>query len=439
MLRTLSEELIKVVKKIKGAPLIDEKTLKEVIRDIQRALLKADVSVDLVFKISENIKDRVLSAEIPPGFSKRDVLLKAVYEELISLLGGESIPEVLPPKDKAYTIMLVGLQGSGKTTSAAKLAWFYSNKGYKVGLICADTYRPAAFTQLKQLAEKINIPVWFQENKDPVEIAVNGVEYFKSKKYNLIIIDTAGRHKQEEALLNEMEAMFEKIKPDEVMFVIDATIGKQAKKQAKAFKKKVPISSIFITKLDGSAKGGGALAAVASTGAIIKFIGVGEKIDEIEVFNPPRFVSRLLGLGDLEALIERFKRHEELIKLQEKIMRTGKLTLYDMKIQLKNLQKMGSLSKLLSFIPGEMQLTIDTEGLDKNKIKKWVAILDSMTKEELLNPSILNSSRIRRISRGAGVTPRDVKELLKSYELAKRYIKQLSRKRTRLSKLGRPW
>jgi len=439
MLQTLSKELIKVVKKIKGAPLIDEKTLKEVIRDIQRALLKADVSVDLVFKISENIKDRVLSAEIPPGFSKRDVLLKAVYEELISLLGGESIPEILPPKDKTYIIMLVGLQGSGKTTSAAKLAWFYSNKGYKVGLICADTYRPAAFTQLKQLAEKINVPVWFQENKDPVEIAVNGVEYFKSKKYNLIIIDTAGRHKQEEALLNEMEAMFEKIKPDEVMFVIDATIGKQAKKQAEAFKKKVPISSIFITKLDGSAKGGGALAAVASTGAIIKFIGVGEKIDEIEVFNPPRFVSRLLGLGDLEALIERFKRHEELIKLQEKIMRTGKLTLYDMKIQLKNLQKMGSLSKLLSFIPGGMQLTIDTEGLDKNKIKKWVAILDSMTKEELLNPSILNSSRIRRISRGAGVTPRDVKELLKSYELAKRYIKQLSRKRTRLSKLGRPW
>lgn len=439
MIRVLSEELIKVIKKIRGAPLIDEKTLREVIRDIQRALLKADVSVDLVFKISENIKSRVLNAEIPPGFSKRDVLLKAVYEELISLLGGEKVPEILPPKDKNYVIMLIGLQGSGKTTSAAKLAWFYLNKGYKVGLICADTYRPAAFTQLKQLTEKINVPVWFQENKDPVEIAVEGVKYFKSKKYNLIIIDTAGRHKQEEALLDEMETMFEKVKPDEVMFVIDATIGKQARKQAEAFKKRVPISSIFITKLDGSAKGGGALAAVASTGAIIKFIGVGEKIDEIEVFNPPRFVSRLLGLGDLDALIERFKRHEELIKLQEKIMRTGKLTLYDMKIQLKNLRKMGSLSKLLSFIPGGPQLTIDAEELDKDKIKKWIAILDSMTKEELFSPSILNSSRIKRISRGAGVTPRDVKELLKSYELAKKYIKQLSRKRSRLSKIGKLW
>ncbi|RLE81841.1 MAG: signal recognition particle protein [Thermoprotei archaeon] len=439
MIKGLADELIRIIKKIKGAPLIDEKTLREVIRDIQRALLKADVSVDLVLKITENIKARVLTAEVPPGFTKRDVLLKVVYDELVSLLGGEKIPQITIPRGTSYTIMLVGLQGSGKTTSAAKLAWFYKNRGYKTALVCADTYRPAAYIQLKQLVEKYDIPVWFEKDKSAVQIAYDGVKHFKSEKYNIIIIDTAGRHKEEEGLLKEMEVMFKKIRPDEVMFVIDATIGKQAGKQAAAFQKRVPISSIFLTKLDGSAKGGGALAAIVATGAIIKFIGTGEKIEEIEVFNPPRFINRLLGLGDLEALIERFKKHEELMKLQERILKTGKLTLYDMKIQLKSLRKMGSLGKLLSLIPGGTQLPLAAAEVNDEKIKKWIAILDSMTLEELLNPSIINSSRIRRISRGAGVSPRDVKDLLKSYEVAKRYIKQLSRKRAHLMKLSRLW
>jgi len=439
MIKGLADELIRIIQKIKGAPLIDEKTLREVIRDIQRALLKADVSVDLVLKITENIKARVLTAEVPPGFTKRDVLLKVVYDELVSLLGGEKIPQITIPRGTSYTIMLVGLQGSGKTTSAAKLAWFYKNRGYKTALVCADTYRPAAYIQLKQLVEKYDIPVWFEKDKSAVQIAYDGVKHFKSEKYNIIIIDTAGRHKEEEGLLKEMEVMFKKIRPDEVMFVIDATIGKQAGKQAAAFQKRVPISSIFLTKLDGSAKGGGALAAIVATGAIIKFIGTGEKIEEIEVFNPPRFINRLLGLGDLEALIERFKKHEELMKLQERILKTGKLTLYDMKIQLKSLRKMGSLGKLLSLIPGGTQLPLAAAEVNDEKIKKWIAILDSMTLEELLNPSIINSSRIRRISRGAGVSPRDVKDLLKSYEVAKRYIKQLSRKRAHLMKLSRLW
>ncbi|RLF10962.1 MAG: signal recognition particle protein Srp19, partial [Thermoprotei archaeon] len=376
MIKGLADELIRIIKKIKGAPLIDEKTLREVIRDIQRALLKADVSVDLVLKITENIKARVLTAEVPPGFTKRDVLLKVVYDELVSLLGGEKIPQITIPRGTSYTIMLVGLQGSGKTTSAAKLAWFYKNRGYKTALVCADTYRPAAYIQLKQLVEKYDIPVWFEKDKSAVQIAYDGVKHFKSEKYNIIIIDTAGRHKEEEGLLKEMEVMFKKIRPDEVMFVIDATIGKQAGKQAAAFQKRVPISSIFLTKLDGSAKGGGALAAIVATGAIIKFIGTGEKIEEIEVFNPPRFINRLLGLGDLEALIERFKKHEELMKLQERILKTGKLTLYDMKIQLKSLRKMGSLGKLLSLIPGGTQLPLAAAEVNDEKIKKWIAILD---------------------------------------------------------------
>ncbi|HDI75482.1 MAG TPA: signal recognition particle protein Srp19, partial [Thermoprotei archaeon] len=226
MIKGLADELIRIIKKIKGAPLIDEKTLREVIRDIQRALLKADVSVDLVLKITENIKARVLTAEVPPGFTKRDVLLKVVYDELVSLLGGEKIPQITIPRGTSYTIMLVGLQGSGKTTSAAKLAWFYKNRGYKTALVCADTYRPAAYIQLKQLVEKYDIPVWFEKDKSAVQIAYDGVKHFKSEKYNIIIIDTAGRHKEEEGLLKEMEVMFKKIRPDEVMFVIDATIGK---------------------------------------------------------------------------------------------------------------------------------------------------------------------------------------------------------------------
>lgn len=425
--KTLREALNKVIK----APLIDEKTIKNFIRDVQRALLQADVNVSLVLQISQNIEKRLKEEELPQGFSKRELLLKVVYEELIKLLGGkEHIASVLPNK-KPYVIMLVGIQGSGKTTSAAKLAWYYKKQNLRTALICADNFRPGAFAQLKQLGEKIGAPVYWEEDaKTAVDIAINGVNKFLKERYDLIIIDTAGRHKEEEDLISEMKEIAKKMKPDEIMLVIDATIGQQALSQAKAFHEATSIGSIFITKLDGSARGGGALSAVAATGAPIKFIGVGEKIEEIEIFNPTRFVGRILGLGDIESLLEKFKEASYIPSEEDtKRILSGKFTLDDLLTQLKSISSMGPLHKLLQFIPGlSIKIPEDFQKVSKEKLKKYTAIIESMTIEERENPEVIDRSRARRIALGSGTSMHDVQELLNQYRNVKRMMKQLKRK-----------
>ena len=443
-LSKLREALTGAIAKLMRASLVDRKVVEEVIRDIQRALLMADVNVRLVLDLSNNIREKALKADVPPGFSRRDVVIKTIYEELVKLLGGERPPEIDLPKGRGYTLMLVGIQGSGKTTSAAKLAYFYKRRGYRVALVCADTYRPGAYDQLRQLAERIGVPVYGPpdaKSNDPVEIAVKGVKHFRAKKADLIIIDTAGRHKDEESLMKEMREMAAKIRPDEVMLVIDGTIGQQAGSQAKAFHEAVPLGSIMITKLDGTARGGGALSAVAVTGARIKFIGVGEKIDEIEPFDPPRFVSRLLGMGDLKALIDKMREAESL-KQQERLLRraaAGKLTLEDLYEQMLALRRMGPLAKILELLPG-FGLALPREALDQaeDRIDKWIAIIQSMTPEERRNPRIINRSRMERIARGSGTTVKDVKELLDYYNLMTRSLRQLMRRGRRLRGLGLP-
>lgn len=428
-MESFKEKLRLVVNKIRRAPLIDEKTLNEILRDIQRALLYADVSVDIVLKITENIKRRVREEKLPPGFSKRELLLKIVYEELIDMLGGEAKYKPVARKGRTYVILLMGIEGSGKTTTAAKLAYFYKKRGFKVGLVCADNYRPGAFSQLRQLGEQIGVEVYGGENGDSIDIAVNGINFFKKKKCDLIIIDTAGRHKDEKNLMGEMSKLISAIKPDETILVLDATIGRQAEKQAEAFNEVAKVGSIILTKLDGAARGGGALAAVAKTGARISFIGVGEKVDELEVFDPPSFVNRLLGFGDVKAIVDRFRAYEELDKKRLHAISRGDFTLLDLLDQLTALRKMGPLRKLVELLPGGYNLPADFEKMGEENIKKWIAIMQSMTKKELLNPEIINRERMLRIARGSGTTVRDVKALLKSYKMAKSYMKKLSKQR----------
>ncbi|MGC8937208.1 MAG: signal recognition particle receptor subunit alpha, partial [Candidatus Methanomethylicaceae archaeon] len=268
VLEGLGSSISKAVKKVLRAPVVDEKVVKELVRDIQRALLQSDVNVKLVLELSKNIEKKILEEELPPGITRRDLAIKVVYDELVSLLGGERLQPPKYPKGKTTVLLLVGIQGSGKTTSASKLAWFLKKQGYSVGLVCADNFRAGAYDQLKQLAEKAGVAFYGDKGaKDAVELAVNGVKKLREAGTEVIIVDTAGRHKNESALIEEMRQVADAVKPDEIILVLDATIGQQAAQQAEAFNSATKIGTILLTKLDGSARGGGALSAVAATKA----------------------------------------------------------------------------------------------------------------------------------------------------------------------------
>ncbi len=435
MLDKLGENLNKAINRIKNAVFVDKKLIKEVVRDIQRALLQADVNVKLVLKISKEIERRALEEEVPKGLSKKEHIIKIVYEELVKLLGEEAKKLEIDPK-KRNVFMLVGIQGSGKTTTAAKLARYIKKQGLRPALIAADTYRPAAYEQLKQLAEKIQVPIYGDRTKTPEEIVKEGLKKFEN--VDVVIIDTAGRHKEEKGLLEEMKRIKEIANPDEIILVIDGTIGQQAKTQAKAFKEAVgEIGSIIVTKLDGSAKGGGALSAVAETGAPIKFIGIGEKIDDLEPFDPKKFISRILGLGDIDTLL---KKAEEIVdeKTEESIeaIMKGKYTLNELLAQLEAIENMGSMKKILSMIPGLSGMPKELSNLTESKIKRYKVIINSMTLEERENPKIIKASRIRRIARGSGSKEEEVKEVLRYYETTRRAIDQL--RKGKMLRIGGP-
>jgi len=435
----LGSSLYDALRKVLRAPIVDEAAVKELIRDIQRALLQADVNVQLVLGLSKRIEKRALEEKLPLGISRREHVVKVVYEELTKFLG-EKPAIVTVETGKTRVLMLVGIQGSGKTTSVAKLARYFKKRGLKAAIVCTDTFRPGAYDQLKQLADMINVPIYGENEKDSTKIALQGVKKFRDYGYDIIIIDTAGRHKDEKELLEEMRVMAEKVKPDEIILVIDGTIGQQASTQAKAFNEATKIGSIFVAKLDGSARGGGALSAVAAIGAPIKFLGTGEKIDDVELFDPPRFVGRLLGMGDLKSLVERVREAE--IKVPEKKAKaflSGKFTLMDMYEQFESMQKLGSLKRLLKMMPGlGYNLPEETIVGAEDKMKKWRFIIQSMTKGEREDPKMLNASRIRRIARGSGVSERDVKELVQQYFLMKMMTKQMMRRgRPLLGKMSR--
>jgi signal recognition particle subunit SRP54 len=303
----LGRSLRDAVKKLLRLAVVDEKAVKELVRDLQRALLQSDVNVNLVLQISQAVEKRSLEEKLPPGISRHDHVVKVLYEELTRFLGEEPAKLIIEPGNR-QVVMLVGIQGTGKTTASVKLARFYQKRGLRPAIICADTYRPGAFDQLKQLADRVTVPVYGEPNgKDPLKIVRKGMEQFAGEKYDLIIVDTAGRHKDEKELMSEMRDLAKQIQPNEIILAIDASIGQAATSQASAFNESTKIGSILVTKLDGTAKGGGALSAVAATHAKIKFIGTGEKIDDIEQFIPATFVGRLLGMGDIKSLVEKVR------------------------------------------------------------------------------------------------------------------------------------
>ena len=435
VLEKLGSSLYDALRKVIRAPVVDEDLVKELVRDFQRALLQADVNVQLVMELSQNIQKLALDEELPPGISRREHLVKVVYDELTRFVGEK--PQTLDIRPgKQNVLMLIGIQGSGKTTHAAKLARYFQKRGLKSAVICADTFRPGAYDQLRQLAESINVDFYGEpENKDPVAIAVHGVKEFEG--HEVVIVDTAGRHKEEKTLMLEMQQIARQVRPQEIILVLDGTIGQQAASQAAAFNEATDVGSIIVSKLDGTARGGGALSGVAATGAPIKFIGVGEKIEDLEPFVPSRFVGRLLGMGDIESLVAKVQEAE--VGVSEKdinAMLSGKFTLADMYQQFETMRSMGPLQKVLQMVPGLGYQLPDSElELAEERLDKYKYIIDSMTPEERENPKVLNASRVRRIARGSGTEEKDVRELIKQYNAMRKMLKQLKGRRRMLRRM----
>ena len=430
VLDNLSTSLKNSLKKITSALFIDERTVNELVHDIQRSLLASDVNVQLVFELTNRIRERFRDEKPTKDQPKREFLIHIVYDELTNLLGKEK-EEIKISKKKPFKIMLVGLFGSGKTTSISKIANYYKKRNYKVAALGLDVHRPAARHQLKVLSDQVGVQCFIDEKeKDPIKIYKKFEQQYKN--YDILIIDTAGRDALLQELIDEIESLNKIIQPDERLLVIPAELGQTAERQTKQFHKSCNITGIIVTKMDGTAKAGGALSACAVSGAKIIFIGVGERPNDLETFNPPNFVSRLLGMGDLEALLEKAREaiSEEKSKDIEKRLLKGEFNLVDLYEQMQAMSKMGSLSKLLELVPGMSQLKLPKEALDvqEDKLKRWRYCMNSMSKKELEEPEVIDGPRIRRISSGSGVPASEVRDLLKQYKMAKKMMSAIKGK-----------
>ncbi|KAJ3046706.1 Signal recognition particle, partial [Rhizophlyctis rosea] len=442
VLADLGRQINNALRSLSQESVIDEKVLASILKDISIALLQADVNAQLVGRLRENIKKAVNVQELAPAVNKRRLIQNAVYEELCRLVDpGDDAPK--PKKNRANIIMFVGLQGAGKTTTCTKLAYHYQRKGWKTCLVCTDTFRAGAFDQLKQNATKAKIPYYGSYTEtDPVQLAQEGVEKFKKEGFEIIIVDTSGRHKQETELFEEMRQIGAAVNPDNVIFVMDGTIGQAAEAQARAFKETVDIGSIIITKMDGHAKGGGAISAVAATGSPIIFIGTGEHMHDLEEFKSKRFVSKMLGMGDLEGLMETVQD----LKLDEnknlmKNLEAGVFTLRDMHDQFSTLMSMGPLSSLLSMMPGiPPEMAKMSDGEATNRFKKYMCIMDSMNAKELDSDGKVfyqQTGRIFRVARGSGATVREVEELLGQHKQFGQLVKGMGGKGGLLNQMSK--
>jgi signal recognition particle subunit SRP54 len=418
VLDALGKSLRGVLQKIARGSSVDDALLTEVVRDIQRALLQSDVNVQLTLELTQRVRKRATEEKPPAGASVRDFLVRIIYEEIRGILGKDRVFELRPRK-----ILLAGLFGQGKTTTAGKLARYFQKKGVRVGLVAADVHRPAAVDQLEQLAQKVGCDFYSNRAEPRAEVIVQEA-LAKFPPHLAVIVDTAGRSGIDPDLIEELARVKAVLQPDEVLLVLDAAMGQTAGRSAAAFHAAVGLTGVILTKLDGSAKGGGALSAVAVSGAPIVFIGTGEHLDELERFDPTRFVSRLLGMGDIQTLLERFEELADKDQAQqaaEKMM-TGRFTLRDMRSQLDSLGQMGPFSKLMSLFPtfGGAKLDDGQMKETQSRLHRFRAILDSMTPGELDDPHLIKGDRIHRIARGSGQKPQEVRALLRYYDTTRK-------------------
>ena len=431
MFENLSERLQLAIKKLKGQTRITEKNIAEGLKEVQFALLEADVHYRVVKKFINKVKERAIGQEVLKSLTPGQQLIKIVHEELVNLLGGEysKIKLASTPPTK---IMLVGLQGSGKTTSVAKLAKGFKKQGHRPLMVAADIYRPAAIEQLKTLAKQVGVPCYAPGDKvNPVKICTDSIAYARDNNLDIVIIDTAGRLHIDEKLMDELVEIKKAINPDEILFVADAMTGQDAVNVAQKFNEYLDFDGVILTKMDSDTRGGAALSIKSVVGKPIKLIGVGEKVDLLEPFHPERMASRILGMGDILSLIEKAEQaisEEEALKMQKKILEDS-FTLEDFKEQLKAIKKMGPLDQLLKLIPGmgSMMSKMKDFKPPEEDLKRIEAIINSMTKEERINPSIINYSRKKRIAKGSGTTITDVNKLLKQFNEMKKMLKSFTK------------
>jgi signal recognition particle subunit SRP54 len=421
--KKLGKDLENIMRMLRGLPKIDKDVINAIVQELQRALLSADVKVELVFQMTENIKKEAMNTNLKRA-RRKDFIIKLVHDELVKTIGGESAPIRIKP-GKCNVILLVGIQGSGKTTTVGKLARFYKNKGYKVATVTTDTWRPGAYEQLVQLTKQIGVKCYGNPNeKNAIKLAVRETKKAINDGHDIIIVDTAGRHKEEKELMKEMEKIESNLKPNEVILVIDGSIGQQAYSQAEEFAKTTNIGSIIVTKLDGTAKGGGALSACAATNQSIRFIGVGEKLDDFEEFNSTTFVGSLLGIPDIEGLVKKVEEAEiDADPDMVKRMMKGKFTLDDLYLQLKSIKKVGKMKNILAMIGGGNIPDALTDDAEKN-LEKWRVVLDSMTSEEKFDPKIIKKTRKRRIALGSGTDYATINRMLDQYNQMKKFFKK---------------
>ena len=418
VLQELGQKIKDALNKLNKSDEINQQIFNEMLNTLSLALIKSDVNIIMVKELQNKIRNQFIEIEKQVG-NKKLLIQRSVIKALQELLTSKKSPYKIV-KGKSNIIMFVGLQGSGKTTTCTKFANFYQKKGWKVGLVCADTFRAGAFDQLKQNATKCRIPFYGSYSEmDPVKIAQEGVLKFKKEKYEIILVDTSGRHKQEEALFEEMKQISAAINPNDIIFIMDSHIGQACYDQALSFNKAVKIGSVIITKLDGHAKGGGALSAVAATQSPIIFIGTGEHFDDFEKFNPESFIKKLLGLGDIKGLFDKIKDiwNPDKQKNIENMFKKGKFTLKDMRDQYNYIIKMGPLDKVIEMIR-EMN-NIIPKGSEKEaskKIKKFICIMDSMNNDELICRVKIDENRTKRIARGSGSSLLEVKLMLDEYK-----------------------
>ncbi len=429
MFENLTERLTGIFENLRRHGRLSESDVDEAMREVRLALLEADVHYGVVKRFTSRVKERAVGHDISKALNPAQQVIKIVNEELIATLGDSSLLNL--KGERPYVIMMVGLQGSGKTTAAAKLAKRLRGLGERVMLVAADPYRPAAVTQLQTLGERINVPVFYKADVAPPKLAAEAYQAARKGGTGVLILDTAGRSQMDQALMDELSEISKKMPVTETLLVVDAMIGQEALNVAEGFRQALPISGLFMTKIDGDARGGAAISIREVTGVPIKFLGVGESVDAIEEYNPDRLAARILGMGDVLGLIEKAESafdQEEAEKQAEKLMR-GEFSLEDFAKQLKQMRKMGPLGQVLEMLPGQMgQVARQVDPRDaEDQLKQIEAVINSMTVEERRNPKILNASRRRRIARGSGMDVQAVNQVMKRFRETQRLIKTLQK------------